>query len=40
MKELVRNIAAQAKEVPNSIREDIESVEEAFEEAQAQFRSG
>jgi hypothetical protein len=37
---LVRNIAAQAKEVPNSIREDIESVQEAFEEARAQLRSG
>ncbi len=35
---LVRNIAAQAEEVPHSIREDIELVQEAFEEARAELQ--
>lgn len=35
---LVRNIAAQNKDVPDSIRDDIESVQEAFEEVRAALR--
>ena len=34
---LVRNLAAQAEEIPQSIREDIELVQQAFEEARAEL---
>ena len=34
---LVRNLAAQTEEIPQSIREDIELVQQAFEEARAEL---
>ena len=35
---LVRNIASQAEEAPHSIREDIKSVQVAFEEARVELQ--